>query len=360
MARPRIHLIAPAASCRPFFPAIGVASGSELITLVQEIVGTDYLVTGDAPLIEAREDESTGGRCDDADRARDIEQALGDPAVAAIVAIRGGAWLTRIIPKIDFSVLDRRGQPVALFGFSELTTLVNIVGGRGYGLGVYDMGPSFLAYGLRRFVSMSPGSQCLEGKTRDQWVADRILPEFRAYFDDVASMISGRGTRRQITATLKRGSLSNESEALFVGGNLTVLSTLIGTGYEVYVAPDDRWVLIEDFNDKIERIDRFLAHLTLAGWWKRCAGVLLGDFHRGYINQTPAVLQLLNHHVDIGGSLPILHSSQVGHVWPMSPIPLHQPLAIEQAESGSFTISWEKSVLTTVQDSQRPPLRRKV
>lgn len=348
MDAPRIHLIAPAASCRPFFPAIGVTSASELIDLVRGIIGSDYVVTGDEALIEAPEDESAGGRRDDRARAEDIERALGDSRVAAIVALRGGAWFSRILPMIDFSVLDVRTGPIAVFGFSELTTLVNIVGGRGYGLGVYDMAPAFLTYGLRRHVSIPPGSNELGGKSREQWVTDRLKPEFRAFFEDAVSMIEGRGSRRTVTAELVRGSLPEECDAIFVGGNLTVLSTLVGTVYDAYVRPDSRWLLIEDFNDKIERIDRFLAHLTLAGWWERCAGILLGDFHRGYIDQGAAVLALLEYHLGIQRSLPILKTSQIGHVWPMSPLPIHQPLTIEQNGASSFSIGWPASLLTTV------------
>jgi len=340
MADARMHLIAPAASCRPFFPAIGVESAEGLIALVQDIVSLRYRVTGEEALIDATEDERSGGRSDDRQRAEEIEDALGDSEVAAIVALRGGAWFSRILPRIDFSVLDRRSRPVAVFGFSELTTLVNIVGGRGYGLGVYDMGPAFLTYGLTHYASKPEHAGEVGGKPHGQWMQERLRPEFDAFFEDVVSIIEGRGTKRAISARLVRGELPPSSEAMFVGGNVTVLSTLVGSAFATYVDPASRWVLLEDFNDKIERIDRFLAHFTLAGWWERCAGVLLGDFHKGYEDQTAAVLALLEHHLPEARSVPVLVSQDVGHTWPMSPLPLHRVLTIDRYEGNIYSIHW--------------------
>jgi len=336
----RIHLIAPAASCRPFFAAIGVGSAGGLIELVQAAVGPRFRVTGDESLIDAEEKEHTGGRSDDRRRAEDIESALADSGVAAVVALRGGAWLTRILPRIDFSVLDRRGGPVAVFGFSELTTLVNIVGGRGYGLGIYDMGPAFLTYGLNRHASLAAMTSGGGGASGKGWMLERLRPEFTAFFQDVVAIIEGRGTRRSITARLVGGELPPRSEGMFVGGNLTVLSTLLGSPYATYVDPAGRWLLLEDFNDKIERIDRFLAHLTLAGWWERCAGLLLGDFHKGYDDQASEVQALLPYHLPETRSLPVLVTADVGHVWPMAPLPLHRMLSIECREGVAYSIAW--------------------
>ena len=348
MDRPRLHLIAPAGSCRPFFPAIGVGSAAQLIAIVQQAVGSDYLVTGDEALIEAVEDGRHGGRTDDRLRAEELEAALGDDAVTAIVSIRGGAWFTRILPLIDFTVLDRRTRPVAVFGFSELTTLVNIVGASARGIGVYDMGPAFLTYALKRHAGLRDETKTVSEPLPDRWMLQRVRSEFDAFFYDVVAMIEGRGTSRPITARLERGELPTRVEARFVGGNLTVLSVMVGSAYADYVEPAGRWLVLEDFNDKLERVDRFLAHLTLAGYWDACEGILLGDFHNGYEDLTPAVLELLDHHLSPSRPVPILVTGQVGHVWPMSPLPLHVAGVIERKDDRSFVLTWPAGALRTV------------
>lgn len=348
MSFPTIHLIAPAGSCQPFFDAIGVRSAAELIAIVQEAVGDRYLVTGSEALIEADEDEAHGGRCDDRERAEDIRQALENDSVVAVVLLRGGAWFTRVLPLIDFTVLDRRTRPVAVFGFSELTALVNIVAASQQGLGIYDMGPAFLTYGLTHYASNRLASDSPAAIRPRDWMLSRLRPEFDAFFRDVIAMIEGRGTGRSITARVARGTMTDRCEVTFVGGNLTVLSALAGSPYEMCVKPEGRWLLLEDYNDKLERIDRFLAHLTLARYWNRCAGILLGDFHKGYENLTPAVLELLRFHVPPSRSVPVLVTGQVGHVWPMSPLPLHVSVAIERTGPESLAIHWPAAALCTV------------
>jgi muramoyltetrapeptide carboxypeptidase len=346
--RPLIHLIAPAGVCRPFLDALGMDSARGLVQMIQELIGSHIGVRGDETLIEAVEDERRGGRNDDAHRAGDIEEALADDAVRGVVAVRGGAWFTRVLPLIDFSVLEGRTQPIAVFGFSELTTLVNIVGGFDAGRGVYDMGPAFLTYGLKRYATMQAGPHAHATGPPAQWVDQRLRLELETFFRDVASMMGGRGSSRPVEARVLRGSLPDRFEARVVGGNLTVLSAMVGSAYDRFVRPNGRWLLIEDFNDKLERIDRFLAHLTLAGYWDQCAGILLGDFHKGYEDLTASVLALLPHHLPRGRSIPLLHAPQIGHTWPMAPIPLNRAITVERAEENTVALTWPGSDLQTV------------
>jgi muramoyltetrapeptide carboxypeptidase LdcA involved in peptidoglycan recycling len=95
-------------------------------------------------------------------------------------------------------------------------------------------------------------------------------------------------------------------------------------------------------------VDRFLAHLTLAGYWDCCEGILLGNFHKGYEELTPAVLELLSFHIPAGRSVPVLVTNQIGHVWPMSPLPLHLDLTIERVKDGTYSIHWAAAALRTV------------
>lgn len=336
----RIHLIAPAGSCRDFFPQVGVDSASALIALVQEIVGPGYHVTGGESLIEAVEDHEHGGRTDDPARAADITEALADSNVSAIVMLRGGAWFTRILPRIDFSVLDRRATRIAIFGFSELTPLINIVGAHRNGLGLYSMGPVFLGYGLKRYARLRAEAGLYKECTPHEWMLAELPGRFRAFFRSCIALIEGRAEPIMLTTRLVRGRLPDEFEATLVGGNLTVLSTMIGSRFADAIDPAGKWLLLEDYNDKAERFDRYLTHLTLAGYWDRCAGVLLGDFHQDDRDLTAAVLEMLKYHLPRGCPASILTSGEVGHTWPMTPVPLHRPATASRADDGQFVIRW--------------------
>jgi muramoyltetrapeptide carboxypeptidase LdcA involved in peptidoglycan recycling len=351
--RPKLHLIAPAGSCRRFSEEIDVSGPAELIAMVQDAVGSDYVVTGDEAVIGADEDESRGGRQDDGHRAADIERALADSGVVAMVSLRGGSWFTRILPLIDFSVMDRRTKPIAVLGFSELTTLINIVAAHPKGLGIYDLSPAFLPYGLRKqsrdrkgaarscSADADPGvstSTTTRGHDTGRSYDSKLRAEFRAFFRDVVSMIEGRGSSRQVTARIVRGRLGERHSASFVGGNLSVLTTLLASPYRDSIAPRGGWLVLEDFNEPPYRLDRLLAQLTLAGVWKECAGLLLGDFHVGETDLVEAVESLLAFHLPPDRPIPVLVTKEVGHTWPMSPLQLHCELTLVRTESDGYSI----------------------
>lgn len=335
-----IHLIAPAGSLQSFYAVLGIERASQLVAIVQECVGDAYRVTAEHSVLDATEDELLVGRTDDDARANDITAALANSDVCAVVAVRGGAWFTRILPRIDFSVLGRRNKSIAVFGFSELTPLVNIVGAHRSGLGVYDMGPAFLVYGLKRHAGKTLGLSDSTDPTPDQWMRASLRHYIRDYFRSVVEIIEARGEPITLPARLARGTLPAHARASFVGGNLTVLSTMIGSMYADCVAPENHWLVLEDFNDKPERIDRFLAHLTLARYWDRCKGLLLGDFHQADRDLGSAVLAMLEYHLPPDSRLPILVTAEVGHTWPMTPVPLHKDAALIQDSDGEISIRW--------------------
>ncbi|UCF32810.1 MAG: LD-carboxypeptidase [Phycisphaerales bacterium] len=343
MAVDRVHLIAPAGSCRPFLEALGLDTAVQIMDLVQDVLGPSFAVTGDHELIEADEDEDHGGRQDDEHRARDIQMALADDQVVAVVGLRGGAWLTRVLPRIDFGVLDRRTRPIVMHGFSELTPLVNIVGAHPKGIGNYDMSPAFLAYGLRRQArERFCGGEGLRIDP-DEWAAKRVCPEFESFIRDVGDMLSGQGSKRRITAHLVRGNLSTPTEVAFVGGNLVVFTTMVGSPFDRIARPTGQWLVLEEINEKPERIDRFLAHLTLAGYWESCGGILLGDFHIKDRPLTAAVVEILDYHLPSDSPIPILVTKNIGHIWPMSPLPLHSPVTIEETDRNVYGVRWPAS-----------------
>lgn len=328
---------------------LGTPDARSFLQLVQDCVGAQFTITGNQRILEADEDELFGGRDDDLSRAIDIQTALANPEVAAIVAVRGGAWLTRILRHIDFSVLERRVTPIAVFGFSELTSLVNVVGTYPMGRAVHDMGPAFLPYGMKRnFMAICHSKSDAEANV-DSKVSDRLSEEFATFWTDVVSILEGRGTKRNLRLTLRHGDVADHAKITVVGGNLVVLSALMGTPFQRAIQPTNgRWLLLEEINEKPERVDRFLANLTLGGFWDECGGLLLGDFHKGDQTLTDAVESLLLYHIPDTRNMPILKCCQLGHVWPMSPILLHTPLSASRTDDSSWKLDWPNDTLLSM------------
>jgi len=324
--------------------------------VVRRAVRGAFQVSGNTAILDAVEDDARAGRSDDDPRARDLTGALADDDVAAILTVRGGAWLTRILPRIDFSVLHRRSRPVVVFGFSEITSLVNIVASYANGRGVLDMGPAFIPYGLRRALAARRD----EDPPADSAVD--VRREFAAWIDDVVSILTGAGSRRSCRIEAVRGPLP-DGPCRFFGGNLAVLVTLLGGPFRETLAasarkrPDQemRWLVLEDIYEPAYRLDRFLAMITLADVWPCFDGILLGDFHLGDADLFDAVLELLPFHLVRNPGIILARCRQVGHVWPMSPLLLGFPGNFRCVQGKEYRLDFDWKSFPIRQDYKETP-----
>jgi muramoyltetrapeptide carboxypeptidase len=177
---------------------------------------------------------------DDESRSADLGSMVDDPRVRAIWFARGGFGTARILGRVPWRRLARRGKP--MIGYSDLTTLFCAAVDRArvpclYGPVVTELGDGASYHG----------------------------PSLRA-------LLAGRGVdmpfgpRRILAPGRARGQLA--------GGNLTMLTSLWGTRYQ----PDlkDKILLLEEIGEETYRIDRMLTQLRLAGAFEGLLGVLIG------------------------------------------------------------------------------------
>ena len=194
----------------------------------------------------------------DAERAADLNAMFKDPEVRAIFAIRGGSGAARILPLLDWATI--RANPKLLIGYSDITALHMAMAAR---VGTPTVhGPN---------VSSSGNNW---GKL--SWDAFRALafegtmPTFAnpPGVDDRLVQRSGR------IRTFGQGRASGR----LLGGNLTVLTALMGTPY----LPDFNGAILflEDVDEGPHRIDRMLTQLALGGILRRVAGVVFGQCTR--------------------------------------------------------------------------------
>jgi muramoyltetrapeptide carboxypeptidase len=174
-------------------------------------------------------------------RLTELERAIRDPELDAVVMARGGYGLLRIAHRVDWSALRR--SPKWLVGFSDTTTLhleaqrvgvaslhADNVGGLGRG-------------GARAFEALRIA---LEGSAKG-----RVL-------SDLDTVVTGAA----------RGPL--------VGGNLTLIASAAAAGR--LALPDGAVLLLEDVTEAAYRVDRHLTALFVGGHLDRVSGVVLGDF----------------------------------------------------------------------------------
>lgn len=180
----------------------------------------------------------------DAERAADLNDALRDPAVDAVWFLRGGYGTMRILDDIDWPALARHPKP--LIGYSDNTAV--------------HLGAN--AVGVVAFHGPHPHTPEFPDFARDGLV--RVLTSTEA----AGELPFPEGWPR--AETLAGGT----AEGPLVGGNLSLLSSLMGTPYAVQ--PEGALLFIEEVGEHPYRLDRMLSHLKLAGVLDAVSGIVIG------------------------------------------------------------------------------------
>ena len=101
------------------------------------------------------------------------------------------------------------------------------------------------------------------------------------------------------------------------GGNLSLLSASVGTGY--MASFKSCFVFVEDVHEPERKIDRMLRHLSHAGLLKEAKGLLLGSFPATARGQ-----RMLKHFAE-GLSLPVVAGLPCGHLRQQQALPFNIP-----------------------------------
>lgn len=185
-----------------------------------------------APDLLAR-DGQFGGT--DAQRAEQLNQAFRSPDVRAVWAMRGGYGCARILPLLDAAAF--RKDPTWICGFSDVTAL-HAWSNR---------------LGVAALHAPVAGTFASTLQAEQLWTA-LAHPEAHQH---------GRH-------------LHLPDERPVVGGNLSVLYSLLGTPYFPDVA--GVWLLLEDLDEYLYHLDRMLNSFRLAGVFERMHGLVMGSF----------------------------------------------------------------------------------
>ncbi len=241
-----------------------------------------------------------------AERVSDLHDMFLDRDVNAIWAVRGGSGASQLLPMIDYQLIRR--HPKILVGYSDITAL-HLALLRHAGLVTFH-GPvasaSFSDYTATQLeaVLMHPR------RATTIYMSDANRRE-AARGDNV----SGAFQLRTLTPGVAEGRL--------IGGNLSVLSAMMGTPY----APDWRGALLflEEIREAPYRIDRMLTQLKQSRDFNQAAGVMLGVFRRSGNTQDgePSLTleQTLDDHFT-NLRVPAIYGFSFGHIANQFTIPL--------------------------------------
>lgn len=207
-------------------------------------------------------------------RGAELQAALDAPEVRAVVCARGGYGIMRLLPRLDPAGL--RAAPKPVVGFSDVTAL-----------------HAFCAWA---------GVVSVHGPVVTQLGA---LDEA-----DAAALIALLEGAPPAPVTGLETVVPGVAEGRLLGGNLEVLTRLVGTPWQPPL--DGAIWLLEDVGERPYRVDRQLTQLALAGL--RPAGVVLGDFVRCLEpdGSPPTVEEVLVERLGRLG-VPVVRGAPVGH-----------------------------------------------
>ncbi|GIU73674.1 MAG: peptidase U61 [Bryobacteraceae bacterium] len=251
------------------------------------------------------------------ERVEDLHAMFADPEVKAVFCVRGGYGAAMLLDSIDYGLIRR--NPKIFVGYSDITAL------------------HLAIHRLARLVTFH-GPVVLSG------LSDFTIEHFRRALFETKPLgrlanppeprpIRPRHPWRAVRPGRARGPL--------VGGNLTLISTTLGTPYEIQT--EGAILFLEDVGEEPYSIDRMLTHLRLAGKLRGIRGLIFGEcsgcrpreFQPGFEStfSTGEVVQRILGELDV----PVLSGLVIGHTDDQLTLPLGVMAELD-ADAGTLTI----------------------
>lgn len=177
----------------------------------------------------------------DKQRAEDFQKALDNNKIKAIFCARGGYGTVRIIDLLNFNKFKK--NPKWIVGYSDVTVLHSHIH---HNLNIQTL------HAIMPFnFSKKP-------------TKDSVDTLHKALFGEkISYTISASSLNRQGTA-----------EGILVGGNLSVLYSLLGSSSAIDTA--GKILFIEDLDEYVYHIDRMMVALKRAGKLDKLRGIIVG------------------------------------------------------------------------------------
>jgi len=254
---------------------------------------------------------STDPEVADREKLYDLHAMFRDPSVHAVVCLRGGAGASRLLGSIDYGLIGR--NPKIFVGYSDITALSLAIFAR---TGLVSFSGPMLA------TELHDPTPCTE-------------EHFWGMLTDPDYALSLRNCPAHRISRIRAG----EAEGPLVGGNLTMLSSMVGTPY--LPSLEGALLFLEDVNEASYRIDRMLSQLRNAGLLGGCRGLLFGQFSNAPLppEEEERLQRIFSYYAGrCRGGAPALSGLSYGHVPDLMTLPVGARCRMALAEDGSFTL----------------------
>jgi muramoyltetrapeptide carboxypeptidase len=288
-----VAVVAPSSGCTPDELERGEA---ELRRLGFEPVHTDAVF--ERSLFSAGSPDA---------RAADFMRAWADPAIAALVALRGGYGSAQLLPLLHH--LRPALAPKLFIGYSDTTALLS-------------------------WLTCASGVGALHGP-----MIDARLSKGAEGYDEPSFLSAVRGDAGVELVPAGLTTLrSGEAMGFLYGGTMTMLVASLGTPY-AFMPPGECVLFLEDVNERPYRLSRMLTQLRQAGVLARARALVFGEMRGcdepdGRVTAADAIREAAN---DFHG--PILFGFPSGHTTgPCWTLPLGALVRVVGAQAPAVVI----------------------
>lgn len=174
----------------------------------------------------------------DEQRAEDLQWALDDENIKAILIARGGYGSIRVLEKVNF--IKFKKYPKWLVGYSDVTVFHNAI---------HTIGVSTIHATMP--LNFTKNNEATKS------MADALF-----------------GNLQEIHTEENYSNKEGKAIGVLVGGNLSLLYSLSGTSFDIDT--NGKILFIEDIDEYLYHIDRMMMQLKLSGKLKNLKGLIVG------------------------------------------------------------------------------------
>lgn len=221
-------------------------------------------------------------------RLADLHYMFRKKEVKAIFCVRGGYGTPRLLDAIDYSLIKK--NPKIFVGYSDITALQMAFLKK---TGLVTFAGPMLAVDFWNEVSPFTEEMFWAMVTSKKKFGKVLNPNSEKFH------------------ILRSGSAENQ----LIGGNLSLIASLIGTGY--LPSFRDKILMIEEIGEPPYRIDRMFSQMKLSGVFSQISGIILGRFVDCYESDQFKKTLTLNEVIeDYLGNLemPVVYNFKHGHI----------------------------------------------